>query len=398
MFVFLQPQQGVYNVQEKSGIVWYSQKMMKFPIIRPYITKDSEKEVIRVLRSGWLTQGRYVDSLEKSLKAYSGSKYAFLLNSATSGLIAAVMALGLKQKDEVICPSFTFPATSNAVMLGGATPVFCDIGPRSFNISVEKIERSITRKTRAIMPVSEFGLPADMKDIMSIARKHGLSVIEDAACALGAKIGDKKIGSFGDMGVFSFHPRKIVTSGEGGCVVTSSAALARTIKFLRNQGNYDNRFIGYGYNFRMSDIQASILAGQVGMIEDIIKKRISLAENYNRLLKGLQDKGLLTVPDHPEGYRHTYQSYVIMLSGKIDRDRLARILMKKGIETKFGTYCVPVLDFYRKNFKIPKDRYKNAYFAYKHSLTLPLYHTLKESDQVFIADSITKAIMAGPDA
>ena len=364
----------------------------KFPIIKPYITKDSEKEVLKVLRSGWLTQGRYVSILEECIKAYNKSRHAFLLNSATSGLIIAVKALGLKQKDEVICPSFTFPATLNSVILGGATPTFCDIDLDTFNISAEKIESSITKNTKAIMPVSEFGLSADMKTILKIASKHNLSVIEDAACAFGSKIQDKKIGSFGDMGIFSFHPRKIITSGEGGCVITDSDKLAKSIKFLRNQGLYNNRFVSYGYNFRMSDIQAAILLMQAKKIESIIQRRISLAQNYNRLLKRLHDKELLKVPACPKNYRHTYQSYVILLSGKIDRDRLGRILIKKGIETKFGTYCVPILDFYKKNFNVSKDRYKNAYFAYKHSLTLPLYHTLKYRDQEFIVNSIIRAI------
>jgi len=366
--------------------------MIKFPIIKPFITRDSEEEVLKVLRSGWLTQGRYVGILEERIKTYNKSRHAFLLNSATSGLIIAIKALELRQKDEVICLSFTFPATLNSVILGGATPTFCDIDLDTFNISAEKIESSITKNTKAIMPVSEFGLPADMKAILKIAHKHNLSVIEDAACAFGSKIHDKKIGSFGDIGVFSFHPRKIITSGEGGCVITDSGKLAKRLKFLRNQGLENNRFVSYGYNFRMSDIQAAVLLNQAVKIEDIIHRRISLAGNYNRLLKGFQDKELVKLPACPKNYRHTYQSYVILLSKKINRDRLSEVLRKKGIETKFGTYCVPALDFYRKNFKVSKDKYKNAYLAYKQSLTIPLYHTMGRVDQEFIANSITKAI------
>ena len=366
--------------------------MVKYPIIKPYISKKCEKETLKVLRSGWLTQGRYVNILEDLIRSYSKTRHTFLLNSATSGLIIAVKALGLKQKDEVICPSFTFPATLNSVILGGATPAFCDIDLDTFNISAEKIERSITKNTKAIMPVSEFGLPADMKAILRIARKHNLSVIEDAACAFGSKINDKKIGSFGDMGIFSFHPRKIITSGEGGCVITNSDKLAKSLKFLRNQGLENNRFVSYGYNFRMSDIQAAVLLNQAEKIEDIIQRRILLAKNYNRLLRRLQDKELVKLPVCPKNYRHTYQSYVILLSEKINRDRLAEVLSKKDIETKFGTYCVPILDFYKNNFNVPRDKYKNAYFAYKQSLTLPLYHTMKHGDQEFIADSIIKSI------
>ncbi len=370
-------------------------RRIKFQLIKPYITGEEEKEVIKVLRSGWLTQGKYVRAMEEALCRYNKVRHAFLVNSATSGLLVAIKTLDLKKGDEVICPSFTFPATSNSVILGGARPVFCDVDLDTFNISSEKIKKLITKKTKAIMPVSEFGLPADLEIIIKIAKDNNLFIVEDAACALGADIKGKKAGSFGDIGVFSFHPRKIITSGEGGCLITNSSRLAKKIKLLRNHGEYDKRFIDYGYNFRMSDIQAALLLVQFKKIEKIIKKRIELARNYNRLFNPLKYKEMLRLPACPRGYRHIYQSYVILLSDRINRDKLRNVLRGKGIESQIGTHCVPLLDFYKKNFNIPSDSCRNAYFAYKHSLSLPMYHTLKAREQEFIADTLRESIENG---
>ena len=365
---------------------------MLFPIIKPYITKKDEKEVVNVLRSGWLTEGKYVRTIEDRLKKYTGAKYAFLLNSATSGLIVAIEALNLKEKDEVICPSFTFPATSNAVLLAGAKVVFCDVDLDTFNISPDKIESVITKNTKAIMVVHEFGLPAQMDKIMKIAAKHNLHVIEDAACAIGAEFKGKKTGTFSAAGIFSFHPRKIITCGEGGCIVTNSARIAKQIELLRNHGDCNKKFVGCGYNFRLSDVQASLLFNQFKRLEKVIQRRIKLALNYGRLLKPLEDREILRIPACPINYRHVYQSYVVLLSSKISRDKVKLLLSKKGIETQFGTYCVPRIKFYREKFTISKDFYENASFAYKSTLTLPLYHTLKMNEQKFIVEELKKAI------
>jgi len=363
-------------------------KKIKYPITRPYITKRTEYRISEVIKSGWLTQGKYVQECENKIKKYTGSRHAFMVNSATSGLIAAVMSLGLNKKDEVICPSFTFPATANAIVLSGAIPVFCDIDLNSFNISVKKIEKIINRRTKAIMPVSEFGLPVDMPSIIKITKKYRLRIVEDSACALGSSIEKKKIGAFGDMGVFSFHPRKIITSGEGGCVITNNRYLASRIEELRNHGIRKGKFLECGFNFRMSDIQGAVIYDQILNFGNILSKRINLAENYNGLLQPLEKKGYLKIPSCPKEYRHSYQSYVILLRQEIDRDKVKNLLANKGIETQFGTYCVPMINFYRKNFNIKKDCYTNSYIAYRKTLVLPLYHKLKQEDQEYIVDSL----------
>ena len=366
---------------------------IKYHLTRPYITKEEEDSALKAMRSRWLTQGKFVSLFEKKIRGYNKSRFAFLVNSATSGLIAAIISLDLKDGDEIICPSFSFPATANSIVLAQARPIFCDIDLNSFNISVSMLERLITKRTRAIMPVSEFGLAADMKSIMHIAKKKKLFVIEDAACSLGSRIGGKMVGAFGDIGVFSFHPRKIITCGEGGCIVTDSARLAKKIQRLRNHGEYKRRFIDCGFNFRLSDVQAAILCAQFGKIEPLIRRRSLLAHNYNTLLKGMSDEGFLKTPQCPIDSRHVYQSYVLLLSKRFNRDSLIRRMRKNGIEAQIGTYCIPELDYYKSRFKTPRGAYKNASFAYRHTLSLPLYYNLTFAQQEYIIEVLKNILM-----
>lgn len=367
-------------------------KNIRFPLARVCIGREEEEAVLKVLRSGWLTQGKVVAGLEQKISRYLSVNYGLLVNSATSALMLAVKALDLNKGAEVICPSFSFPASANAIVSAGAKPVFCDISLDTFNISPQAVEKSITAKARAIMVVSEFGMPGDMKSVMRLAEKHHLYVIEDAACSLGAKIGDKHIGTFGDIGVFSFHPRKIITSGEGGCVVTNSMRISQKIAALRNHGIVNKDFVDAGYNMRMSDIQAAVLSAQFEKTEKMIKERIKLAAYYNMLLAPLEHRGILQLPRMHDGQRHVFQSYVVLLNkdSGINRDKLRQALMNKGIGSQIGSYCIPVLDFYRRNFSAPKHVYKNSYFAYKNSLAIPLYCGLTDRDQEYIAEVLVK--------
>jgi dTDP-4-amino-4,6-dideoxygalactose transaminase len=194
------------------------------------------------------------------------------------------------------------------------------------------------------------------------------------------------------MGIYSFHPRKVITCGEGGCLVTDSAQFARTAQMLRNHGEFNKRFIGCGYNFRMSDIQAGVLLPQFRKLEGIIRERQRLAANYDQLLRRLKDTGLVTTAQAPAGYRNSHQAYVIMLDRRIKRDRVKSLLRRKGIESQFGTYCIPQTPFFKKAFYSKPSDYPNALFAYKHSLALPLCHGLNFQGQEFIVEAIERAI------
>jgi dTDP-4-amino-4,6-dideoxygalactose transaminase len=278
------------------------------------------------------------------------------------------------------------------VVIAGGRPVFCDIDLATFNIDADKIEALITGKTKGIIAVHAFGLAADMAAVRKIAGKHRLFIIEDAACSFGAEYQGRKTGLFSDVGVFSFHPRKIITCGEGGCVVTNNRETAKKIACLRNHGEYDKKFINRGYNFRLSDIQAAVLDAQMERVDAIIERRIKLSRNYQALLKPWEKRGILKAPLCPRGYRHIYQSYVVLLADYVDRDKVKMFLKGKSIETQFGTYCVPALDYYLKNFPAPKEAYADAYYAFAHSLALPLYHTLSAGDQEYIIGRLNQAI------
>ncbi len=368
-------------------------KTRKFPLVKPGLKIGRMGALKGVIESGWLTQGRVVSIVEEMLKSFNNAKHAILVNSAASGLIAAVRSLGLNKEDEVIVPSFTHPATVNAVILGGATPVFCDIDLNTFNISYERLAGMITKRTKAIMAVSEFGLPLDWDRLKRISRKYGLRIIEDAACSLGAEYNGRKAGASAYAGVFSFHPRKILTCGEGGCLITNSSAVADKVRHLRDHGQKNGSFDDCGYNFRLSDVHAAVLLPQMKNIETTIKKRRKLASNYDALLQCLESSGSLRRPISPKGSKHVYQSYVVLLSDRVDRDKVKDILKKKDIETQIGTYCVPKLKFFNSSFKAPESSWKNAYHAYKKTLTLPLYGNLGTVDQKFIVGQLEKAIL-----
>ena len=258
------------------------------PLARPYFDSEESSEVQKVLSSGWVTRGKQVGELEKKIAGYLGIKYAVTLINCTSALHLALLSLGIKKGDEVLVSDYSFPATALAVLYCGAKPRFVDISPITYNIDPSKIEKKITKKTKAIIPVHAFGYPAEMNSIIKIASKHGLMVIEDAACALGAKYKKKFAGTIGDIGCFSLHGRKGITTGEGGIAVTNNKALAEKIMSLSTYGADKGpipRFTRVGYNYKMSDITASIGLSQLKKLRSIIKKKNQLAKCWNSELK-----------------------------------------------------------------------------------------------------------------
>jgi perosamine synthetase len=359
---------------------------MKIPLARPSINDEDIESVVKVLRTGDLVQGKNVWALEAAIADYLDVKHAIAVSNGTATLHLSLVALGIGPGDEVIVPAFSFPATANVVEVTGAKCIFVDIGERSFNIDPERIKAVITDRTKAIIPVHEFGLPCRINEITNIARDHGLFVIEDAACALGAKVDGRFAGTFGNAGSFSLHPRKAITSGEGGLLVTNDDDLAETFRVLRNHGIGSfvatGEFVSAGLNYRMTDFQAALVIGQLRRIDAILEQRDRLARRY---IEGLVGADLIRVPYVDPGIRHTWQTFHVMLNKRLDRAQIIERLRESGIGSNYGAQCIPDLPYYSKTYALDsKVLFTNAYEAYHRGLALPVYGsmTIDEVDYV----------------
>lgn len=361
-------------------------------LAKPNITDKAINRVAQILKSGYLVQGEHVRRFETRLREYLDSNHAILVSSGTAALHLSLMALNIGPGDEVIVPAFTFPATANAVELVGAKPVFIDIGLRDFCIDVQKIEVKITSKTKAIVPVHEFGQPADMEGIASIAARHNLKIVEDAACALGAAFNGKKIGNFGDLACFSFHPRKAITTGEGGLVVTQDEQVESRLKTLRNHGILAKRgaidFVEAGLNYRMTDLQAALGPEQLACLDDTIAARLRSARLYDDLLSSID---WIKPPETFPGRKMVYQSYHIMVDPMKSRDGVIAHLKDCGIEANIGAYALNRLSIYRNKYHLKDDDFPNAVAAFTRGMVLPMgQHVGSEVIQT-ITDALKKA-------
>lgn len=361
---------------------------MNIPLSKPYLNENEIKAVSEVIRSGWVMQGEKVELLEKTISSYIGTKFAVAVSSGTAALHLALLSLGIKEGDEVIVPSFSFIASANSILYTGATPVFADIDSRTYNIDPKDIEKKITNKTKAIMAVHQVGLSAEMDQIMEIAKKKNLFVIEDAACSLGATYKDKQTGSFGDIGCFSLHPRKSITTGEGGIIVTNSRNTYELLKSLRSHGvvkKGDKETYPYlGYNFRMTDIQAAIGLAQFKKLDFILKRRTELAQRYYESLSMLED---IDCPFTPSNSTHTYQSYLIRIkSGRIKRDPVLKKLQEKGISAKASIMAIHREPLYVKMFgkiSLPQTESAND-----EGIIIPLYAQMTNIEQQYIINAL----------
>ena len=314
--------------------------VMKIPLGRPSIGSEEIEAVEKVLRSGWLAEGPNVKEFEKKIAEFVGTKYAVAVNSCTSALHLSLAAIGIGAKDEVIVPSFTYPATANAVICQGGTPIFVDIDEIYHNIDPDKIGKKITERTKAIIPVHYAGHPADMGPIMELAEKHGLVVIEDAAEALGAEYKGRQVGSFG-IGCFSFYPTKNITTGEGGMITTDDEEIDRIARMMRGHGVFKGTWsrerekkpweriqVELGYNFRMTDFQGAIGLIQLKKLGEMNKKRISYSEYLTKKLNEIEGiKPPATMP----GCKHVYQMYTPTTTSEAKRNGLVESLRAKGV-------------------------------------------------------------------
>jgi perosamine synthetase len=359
----------------------------------PFTDERELSEIAKVLATGFLTQGPKTAEFESRVAAYIGVKHAFAMSSCTTALHLSLVALGVGPGDEVIVPDFTFPATANVVIQLGATPVLADVELDTYTISEASLAAKITPKTRAIMPVHTFGCAADMDMVQRLAASRGIPVVEDAACALGTTYRGKFCGSIGTLGCFSFHPRKVITTGEGGMITTNDDALADKVRLLRSHGgvpgNGRMRFEAAGFNYRLSDVQAAMGVAQMDKLPELLERRRALAEE---LRSRLADIPGVRVPTNPPWGGHIFQSFVVLLEPPIDRDRVIAQLREAGVETTLGTYSLHAQPFFSRTLGLRPGDLPNGELAYRQSLTLPLYPQLKSEDLSVIATRLQAAI------
>lgn len=373
----------------------------KIPISLP-ATGDAEWQATRAcFESGWLTQGPQVAAFEQAFARRHGVAHALATTSCTTGLHLALAALGIGPGDEVIVPAFTWVATANVVLYCGATPVFVDIDPHTYNLDPAQLASALTERTRAVIPVHLFGLCADM-DAIAAALPPGVVLIEDAACAAGAAYHGRPAGSLGLAGVFSFHPRKSITTGEGGMITTHDAALAERAGKLRNHGaeiSEEQRHHGprpyllpefnlLGFNYRMTDIQGAVGLTQLGQLDTFIAERQHWADFYRRALADLH---WLRTPETPSGYDHAWQAYVCFVdpdTAPAPRNILMERLERAGVSTRPGTHAVPVLGYYRERFGLCPEDFPQALACNNHTMALPLHNRMTADDYAYVIDAL----------
>jgi dTDP-4-amino-4,6-dideoxygalactose transaminase len=378
----------------------------KIPIARPLLDDAELQAVAGPLTDGWVVQGPRVRAFEERFAAFVGAPHAIAVSSCTTALHLALVALGVGPGDEVVVPALTWVATANVVEMCGARPVFCDIDPATWNVNAEGLSACLGPRTRAIIVVHLFGRPADMTAIMALAERHGVPVVEDAACGFGAVWNGRHVGLFGATGCFSFHPRKAITTGEGGMLTTESAALAERYRSLRDHGASKPRDVGgpfllpafeeVGYNYRLTDIQAAVGVAQMDKADRILEGRRRFAARYDRLLEPLD--WLVRPAGLPEHARHGQQSYVCRFAppGVDDlnvlhagRNRLMAALDAEGIQTRQGTHAVTLLDVYARKYDLRPDAFPGAWIGDRLSLALPLFPQMTEGEHDRVVEMLT---------
>lgn len=339
------------------------------PIAKPYLTKEEAQAAYDTILTGWITQGPRVAEFEEKFAAYTGARYAVAVSNCTTALHLSMIVSGIGEGDEVICPSMSYIATANAIKYVNARPVFAEVDPVTYNLDIRDVEKKITSRTKAILLVHQIGMPGDIDAFQQLAEKYHLQLIEDAACAAGSSYKGKKIGSHSDLVCFSFHPRKVISTGDGGMVTTGREDFYQRLKLLRQHGMSVNDRVRHesakviiedhlevGYNYRMTDIQAAVGIKQLEKLDWIVEERRKIAHRYQDALK---DIPFLRLPTEKEGYRSNYQSFSIYLTKDcpLDRNDIMQKMLDNGIATRRG---------------IMTSHRETAYISERNNVSLPI--------------------------
>jgi perosamine synthetase len=358
--------------------------MEYIPIIKPYLGQEESELLLETIKDNWITGGKKVQEFEKKIAELAQCKYAIASSNGTMALFMALVGIGIKKGDEVIVPDFTFIASANAVILAGAKPIFCDVDKQTFNIDVLSAKKVLTKKTKAIMPVHIFGQSADMRKVLNFALDNHLRVIEDAAQGIGVTYCNYPVGALGDVGIFSFYSDKVITTSEGGMVVTGNPDIADKALMLKHQGRRKRGVYlheSIGYNFRMSDLHAAIGLGQLKKLDFIIKRKKEMEARYYDNLKGI-----VNIPYHDRNCCNVPFRINILVSNP---QKLAEYLKSKSIESMRFFYPLHKQPCYE-YMKLKDGLFQNSIWAYEHGLSLPSWVGLTDDQIDYTCDNIAE--------
>jgi len=365
----------------------------RIPLARPPIEAEAESAVLAVLRSGQLVRGEPVAAFERELANLLGVPYVVAVGSGTAALHIALAAVGVGPGDEVVLPDLTFPGVANVIEHLAATPVTADVSLETFNASPEDLLAAVTPRTRAVMPVDQLGLPAVIAPLVAAAHGARWSLVPDAACAIGAERDGQMCGTAGTAGCFSFHPRKLIVTGEGGAVATRDPSVFARVHALQNHGMEGDDFLRFrhaGWNYRMSNVHAAIAAGQIARLPAQIAERRRLAAWYGVALEGVAG---VRVPGGHRDPNHVFQSYVVLLDADIPRDAVLQGLRRHGVEATLGSYAIHLQPHYRERFPEAARRPRpGAAAVFGRSIALPLYPGMERVCQERVVESLQLAI------
>lgn len=375
------------------------------PIAMPLLERAEAEAAYQAVLSGWLSQGPQVAAFEREFAASVGSPHACAVSNCTTALHLALLAAGVGAGDEVITPSHSFIATANSIRYCGATPIFVDIDPTTYNLDPNCVAEAVTGNTRAILAVHQMGMPCDLQELTAIANRFQIALIEDAACATGSQIrinGQwEKIGKpHGRIACFSFHPRKVITTGEGGMLTTSNSEFDQTFRLYRQHGmsvpdtvRHDSKkvifesYTSVGFNYRMTDVQAAVGRKQLERLQQLVSRRRTIAASYAELLGDIEG---LVLPVEPEWARTNWQSYCVRLPDRVDQRTVMQNLLNQGIATRRGIMCshseAPYLA------EKPRHDLRQSELAQKHAILLPIYAQMTEEDLVGIANALRREL------